>query len=226
MSFCALEEAFLGPANPAPPGLKKKHRRVKGGGGSSSIEGFVPAQLSGTPDPDRPALAAPQPQQELLTGPPTAPAATTDAVQLDDLFPMPGDTGDTDVWERAFTLDGSKLPGPVPTPRRDGSVPVDGQSTLWRQIPVPVSGPAAETLAPIPNDINRRLDALTRQLESLTAPAPIATTAELFLFIAIGLLVLLAIDTILRFAVAMATGRRGGGGGFRGGGFRGRRFWH
>jgi hypothetical protein len=130
---------------------------------------------------------------------------------------MPGDTGDADAWERAFTLDGSKLPGPA---RPDGSVSVAGQPTLWRQIPVPAV--STETLAPIPGDINARLDALTRQLEALTAPAPLATTAELFLFIAIGLLVLLAIDTIMRFAATMATGRaRGGGGGrwrWRGGG--------
>lgn len=218
MSFCSLEEAFTGPPNPiGGSGAKKKHRRPK----PAIMENFVPA-----PDPDRPAMAAPPPSGDLLKGAPAVggPVAT-DGVQLDDLFPMPGDTGDSDAWERAFTLEGSKIPGPA---RPDGSIPVGGQPTLWRQIPVPapasVMGSAAAlapALAPIPGDINARLDALTRQLEALTAPAPLATTAELFLFVAIGLLVLLAIDTILRFAATMATATakatRGGGGGWRGG---------
>jgi hypothetical protein len=80
------------------------------------------------------------------------------------------------------------------------------------------------------------LDVLTRQLENLTAPTQIQGTAELFLFVAIGLLLLLAIDTLLRFAVAAGTavlqsgGHIGGhiGGGRRGGFGRsgyGRRFF-
>jgi hypothetical protein len=73
----------------------------------------------------------------------------------------------------------------------------------------------------VPAELSARLDALTRQLESLTTPAPLQSTAELFLFVAIGLLVLLAIDTLLRFAVRMASGAvrmSGGGGGRRFGG--------
>ncbi|NCY21026.1 hypothetical protein EBX31_03600 [bacterium] len=209
MSFCALEEAFAGPPNPPANGAKKKHRRPK----PALMEGFVP-----TPEPDRPMMAAPPPAAEILKAPVPESGGgrvPADGVQLDDLFPMPGDTGDPDAWEKAFTLEGSKLPGPAP--RSDGSIPVGGQPTLWRQIPVPTVVPSAapvSTLAPIPGDINTRLDALTRQLEALTAPAPLATTAELFLFVAIGLLVLLAIDTILRFATTMATASatsRGGG---------------
>lgn len=176
-----------------------------------------------TPEPDRPMMAAPPPAAEILKAPVPEGGGRVpaDGVQLDDLFPMPGDTGDSDAWEKAFTLEGSKLPGPA---RPDGSIPVSGQPTLWRQIPVPTVVPSAapvSTLAPIPGDINARLDALTRQLEALTAPAPLATTAELFLFVAIGLLVLLAIDTILRFAATMATATARGGGGrwrWRGGG--------
>lgn len=221
MSFCALEEAFAGPPNP--PAAKKKHRRPK----PALMEGFVP-----TPDPDRPMMAAPPPAAEILKAPVPESGGggrmpvPADGVQLDDLFPMPGDTGDPDAWEKAFTLEGSKIPGPA---RPDGSIPVGGQPTLWRQIPVPATVPAAapaystSMLAPIPGDINTRLDALTRQLEALTAPAPLATTAELFLFVAIGLLVLLAIDTIMRFAATMATATaRGGGGRWRWRG--GRRF--
>jgi hypothetical protein len=94
--------------------------------------------------------------------------------------------------------------------RPNGSIPVDNKPTLWRQIPEPVTG-TTETLAAIPTEINQRLDSLTRQLESLTTPTPIQSTAELFLFVAIGLLLLLAIDTLLRFASSMAQRRQSGG---------------
>ena len=93
-------------------------------------------------------------------------------------------------------------------------------------------GTAGELASLAPAEVSARLDALTRQLESLTAPAPLQSTAELFLFVAIGLLILLAIDTLLRFAVRMASGAvrmsgggllRRGGGRFRfGGGYRSR----
>ena len=61
-------------------------------------------------------------------------------------------------------------------------------------------------------DFTQRLDKLTKQLDSLTGVGNVTMqgTAELFLFVAIGLLLLLAIDTLLRFAVHMvsATGKR------------------
>jgi hypothetical protein len=191
-------------------------------------------------DPDRQAQI--QPAGDDVLGPPGADGAggapavaagsvvvTPGGVKLDDLFPMPGETGDADEWEKAFTLPGSRMPPPAPS----GGVSVDGKSTLWRQIPVPsvappaplpaaVGGGGLEMAALAPAEVSARLDALTRQLESLTTPAPLQSTAELFLFVAIGLLVLLAIDTLLRFAVRMASGvvrashsggRRFGGGG-------------
>lgn len=233
----------------APPtGKPSKKHRVKG-----SREGFSTAVPSAAPsapmvDPDR--QAQPQPvQEDVLAGPPGsgggggAPATAaanvvvSDGVKLDDLFPLPGDTGDSDEWEKAFTLPGSRMPPPVA-----GGVSVDGKSTLWRKIPVPpvappaplpyggvLSGPGgatAELGSLAPTEVSARLDALTRQLESLTTPAPLQSTAELFLFVAIGLLVLLAIDTLLRFAVRMASGAvRMSGGGRRlrfGRGFRSR----
>jgi hypothetical protein len=72
-------------------------------------------------------------------------------------------------------------------------------------------------MAAIPSEVSQRLETLTRQLESLTTPSPMQGTAELFLFVAIGLLLLLAIDTLLRFAVSVAsatgaTGRKMMGG--------------
>jgi hypothetical protein len=58
-------------------------------------------------------------------------------------------------------------------------------------------------------DVHQRLDALTRQLDSLTSASPMQSTAELFLFIAIGLLFLLAIDTLLRCATSVALAAKG-----------------
>jgi hypothetical protein len=109
----------------------------------------------------------------------------------------------------------------------NGAVAVNGQSTLWRQIPEPVPANQPVVAAPVPSEINKRLDALTRQLESLTTPTPLQSTAELFLFVAIGLLILLAIDSLLRFASgSMRSGRVGrvvvGGGGR---GWRGHNRW-
>jgi hypothetical protein len=219
MAFCSLDEAFMGPVGAPPPvnrsgpndtkmPKKKKHR-----------ETFAPGPLSSTPDPDRPAVPPP-PANDILTGPPSGKAPAESGVNLEGLFPMPGETGEVEEWEKAFTLEGSRLP---PMTRPDGSVAVAGQPTLWRQIaapsPAPVSLPGmvtagAEKLAAVPSEINRQLENLTRQLESLTTPTPLQGTAELFLFVAIGLLILLAIDTMLRFAVSLSERRIMAGGAY------------
>lgn len=252
MSYCSLAEAFTGPAAGPPAGsaaakAQKRHKRAK--------EGFVPAALSGAPDPDRISVPLVPPTSELLQGPPSSSGQPAgDGVKLDDLFPLPGETGESEEWEKAFTLEGSRTPGPASAPgsasassgpasaaataaatawvRPDGSVPVAGKSTLWRQIPVP---PPVQELAPaygssamssLPSEITHRLDSLSRQLETLSAPSPMQSTAELFLFVAIGLLILLAVDTLLRFAVAIASKQFGGGRGRGGGrGFRFRSRW-
>jgi hypothetical protein len=82
-------------------------------------------------------------------------------------------------------------------------MPVADKPTLWREA-------AAVSAAPVPSsDIERRLDLLTKQIEALSTTNPMQSTAELFLFIAIGLLFLLGIDTLLRFSVAMSKTRTG-----------------
>lgn len=211
MNYCSLEEAFTGPQ--PPPKLPKK-KKMK--------EGFVPGPLSGHADPDRMAMPPP-PANDVLEGPPAS-SAPNDAVKLDDMFPLPGDTGEPEAWQKAFTLEGSRIPL-QPQMRHDGSVAVAGQPTLWRQIPVPAQAAAVEKMASFPTDINQKLESLTRQLETLTTPTPLQGTAELFLFVAIGLLMLLAIDTLLRFAVMIGKGsgaRKMSGGGWRVRGPRGR----
>ena len=236
-----MEEAFAGPMMPAGqvpllPGQKlPKKKRSKDG----LVENFAPAAIGGSHgDPDRQTTPLHPQTGEVLRGPSaeeqrphgggSAMRQLESGVQLQDFFPLPGDSADTEEWAKAFTLEPSANPG-IPVPRFS-PVSVQGKSNLWRQIPVPPAAPMpAETsvtdrLAAVPSDIGHRLDVLTRQLDSLTGSgaSPMQTTAELFLFVAIGLLLLLAIDTLLRFAASFA--RRGASrvarGGFRGGGRR------
>jgi hypothetical protein len=209
--FCSLEEAFTAPIM---PGKNKSSKKSK------NKEHSVPGPLSGSPDPDS---SVPEPM-----GPPPSSMAKTEAnaVALNDFFPLPGETAEPEEWAKAFTLEGSQMPQMM---RPDGSVPVGGKSTLWRKVPVPaafspsppstVGTPLTHSLTTsLPADIQSRLDALTKQLDSLTTATPMQSTAELFLFIAIGLLFLLAIDTLLRCATSIAlakNGHTGQKGGFR-----------
>jgi hypothetical protein len=210
-AFCSLDEAFIAP--------------IKAKGKKSRREHFVPGPLSGSPDQEAGSVQSQSQTQaqsvpDAMSSPqPTAAGSRPEAASaLSEFFPLPGETADSEEWTKAFTLAPSQMPGAM------GGVPVDGKSTLWRKVPT------AQALTPAPlittnmsplatNDIQRRLDALTRQLESLTSSAttPMQSTAELFLFIAIGLLLLLAIDTLLRCATSVAvaksvaTAQAGGG---------------
>ena len=211
--FCSLEEAFTAPIM---PGKNKSSKKSK------NKDGNVPGPLAGSPDPDS---SVPEPM-----GPPPSSMARTEenALALNDFFPLPGETAEPEEWAKAFTLEGSQMPQMI---RPDGSVPVGGKSTLWRKVPVPtgvspsspsssvIGTPITHSLTSLPTDIQSRLDALTKQLDSLTTATPMQSTAELFLFIAIGLLFLLAIDTLLRCATSVALAKTGQkGGGFRYGG--------
>jgi len=232
--FSDFNSAFDGPPNLPAGKIKRKHRSK----GDTSVENFVPGPLSGSPDPDRP-VPPMAPANDVLKSPQGSGGAgrLESGVALQDFFPLPGETADPEEWTKAFTLEGSQMPqlsAPIPRQmqRPDGSISVDGKSTLWRQIPAPaVIQPAAvvaDSMAGVPSEINHRLDLLTRQLDGLVTPTPLQSTAELFLFVAIGLLLLLAIDTLLRFATSLASAggprirggarswrSRGGGGGRR-----------
>ena len=147
-----------------------------------------------TKELDRPAQLPPS--NDVLTSPPTS--SRLEAASSTDFFPMQGSNAEPEAWQKAFLLGGDSG-APVPKP----NFSVQGQPTLWRSIQKPIeqiTTAVTETLAPIPDEINRRLDSLTQQLEALTTPTPMQNTAELFLFVAIGLLLLLAIDTLLRYA--------------------------
>jgi hypothetical protein len=220
--YCSMEEAFTGSVV-VPGQSKKKHRRREEGDKES-----VPPQLSGShapltgsPDLDRQVSRLPNP--EVLRGPSAEEQrnpAKLESTGMTDFFPLPGSSADSEEWAKAFTLAPSSGPG-VPAPRFDGSFPVDGRSTLWRSAspspaPMPAMVPSTIPVAPVSSDVSHRLDQLTRQLESLTTPTPLQSTAELFLFVAIGLLFLLAIDTLLRFVSGMMN-RSQSGGGYRGG---------
>ena len=210
--FCSLDEAFAGPVMP----VKKKK------------------------DKERRTDAPPDPRSQ--NGKPEASSSSS------NFFPLPGETADTEEWNKAFTLEGSDLPAPDNSPmkkpqapppaqlvepeewatsfqmgsRPDASSQVAGRSTLWRDAP-PAQLPPPSTIT---TDINNRLDELSRKLESFTSGSPMQSTAELFLFVAIGLVFLLAIDTLLRFAtnIALATVTVAKRGGYRSM-YGGRRTW-
>jgi len=194
---------------------KSKPRRER------TLEPFVPAPPTG--DPDRPAQRPDPSTSDLLQGPlpPVQGNGRLDPHQSPrnggELFPFPGETTEPEEWARAFTLEGSGFP---PVKSMGGAIPVDGQPTLWRQVPVPVGSQPVELSRESVAEIHRRLDKLTKQLEEMgvaTPWVPSSTNADLFLFVAIGLLFLLAIDTLLRFATARTVvtvkssgGRKGG----------------
>ena len=105
-------------------------------------------------------------------------------------------------------------------------------SALGSSLGADGGGPGSYTHIPsaVPADINQRLDTLTKQLEALTTVTPMQSTAELFLFIAIGLIFLLAMDTLLRCATNVALSKAGvvtqsGGGRGSGGRFVSRRWF-
>lgn len=226
-AFCSLDDAFAGPVMPQ----KKKKSRTGSGSGREgpTIEGFVPAPLENTSamvDPDR--LVQKTPPVEVLTGPASEGRVDANMVGA-DFFPLPGGTANAEEWQKAFMLEPTQIAGLSAGYGSRASLPsmpsssVSGKPTLWRDIPASSEAPAIKTAHTGGNttdaSISQRLDTLTRQLEALTAPTPLQSTAELFLFVAIGLLLLLAIDTLLRFATAIAKSRSapqvGGGGGWR-----------
>ncbi len=191
------------------PGKKPKKERKEQP--AALAEGFVPNQLPASVDPDRPA-ARPGPVPSAMQGA-AGSGARLEADGSQEFFPLPGETAAPEEWAKAFMLEPSQAAVVAPPTRFRGPsaireavtapVPVNGLPTLWRD--------AAAVVAPVTSDISVRLDTLTKQLESLTAPTPMQSTAELFLFVAVGLLILLAIDSILRFATAMVTRKQHGG---------------
>lgn len=213
--FASLEEAFQGDVV-MQPGEKSKKKKSK----ERQFETFTPMPLQSSPDPDRPAAIAALPPP--LKGPVQAQVVKLESQgATHDLFPLPGNTAEPEEWQRAFMLgDSGAAAGVAPVPPRyvrpNGAVAVDGQSTLWRNLPAPApiaeAAPMSGSGGAVPADISARLDQLTRQLESLTTGTPMQSTAELFLFVAIGLLLLLAVDTLLRFSASLTKRKQMGGG--------------
>ena len=230
MSYCAIEEAFA----PLVPGgaTSKKQKKMRSvivpsAPAGSDAEVVATSMSEPTPkapvDPDRPA-ERPEPSNDVLTsrGQGQGQSSRLEAAGSSDFFPMQSDN-EPEAWQKAFLLNDIQVPKPT--------FSVQGKPTLWRSIPKPVAAATGDSfssaasstfssvivnplghgpseLAPIPDEISRRLDSLTRQLDSLVTPTPMQGTAELFLFVAIGLLLLLAIDTLLRYATATATSLR------------------
>ena len=210
MSYCAIEEAFA----PLVPGgtTSKKQKKMRSvivpsAPAGSDAEVIATSMVEPTPkavDPDRLA-ERPEPANDVLAGPGQGSQSRLEAAGSSDFFPMQSDGGEPEAWQKAFLLNDIQVPKPT--------FSVQGKPTLWRSIQKPfvaageavaaTSSSVVNALAPVPDEISRRLDSLTRQLDSLVTPTPMQGTAELFLFVAIGLLLLLAIDTLLRYATTL-----------------------
>jgi hypothetical protein len=212
--YCSIDDAFNGPMLPPGATTMKKKKKTK--------ESMVGTQVPGEPDrfaekppPSNDVLESPQAAPHLLSKPL---AHSTD----DSYFPLPGDTATPEAWQKAFMLepDWTKLQNVQdPAYLPDGTIKVDGQSTLWKQIPsyTPTSHPKTveDPFKRYP-DIQKRLDEITQQMEALSIPSHLQSTAELFLFVAIGLVLLLAIDILLKYATVMALRSNPMKGGYRG----------
>jgi len=161
----------------------------------------------------------------MQSAPPTSSGNRLQATNdVDAGFPLPGESADGEAWTRAFTLEPSQAAAlTLQAPQWQAAGVVSGSPTLWREA-APTKAESGESKSQM--DFVQRLDRLTKQLDSLTgvSGSTMQGTAELFLFVAIGLLLLLAIDTLLRFAVHMVSsvGKRrirglqtGGGGNSR-----------
>jgi len=211
--YCSIDDAFNGPTIP-PPGATKKKKKTKDG--AQAI--FVPGE------PDRFA-EKPTPQNDILESPQSLSQQSQQLQHTnqlrpsteDQFFPLPGDTATPEAWQKAFMLepDWTKTHSLTNSSQRpDGTVPVDGQPTLWKHIPsyIPPSSTMQmqqsqqqqQNVSKGYPDLQKRLDDITQQIEALTIPTHLQSTAELFLFVAIGLVLLLAIDILLKYATVMA----------------------
>lgn len=213
MSYCAIEDAFTPLVAPGAPSSKKSKKSrmvpVPTAPSNSDQETKEVAFAEPQQDIDRQVPRLP-PANDILSSPASNSRLDSMESSSSNFFPMQGNNAEPEAWQKAFLL------GDMSSSVQKPSFPVDGQPTLWRSIPKPVAAaiPAAtealflESSVQAPDELSRRLDSLTRQLNSLTSPTPMQSTAELFLFVAIGLLLLLAIDTLLRYATAANAASR------------------
>ena len=163
-----------------------------------------------------PSLLAPQ-QPNIPPPMGAPPAAITpaggrlQATDNDAGFPLTGESADGEAWTKAFTLEPSMHAASTLAPPPWS---VQGAPTLWREAAAfpafpatAVHPPSQIQAAPMNMDFTQRLDRLTKQLDALTGGSnSMNGTAELFLFVAVGLILLLAIDTLMRFAVHLVGG--------------------
>lgn len=206
--FCSLEEAFSGPEAPVKEKDKKKRRHAM-----EQTSAVAAAAAASTTTGSPSLLAPPQPNIPPPMGAP--PAAITpaggrlQATDNDAGFPLPGESADGEEWTKAFTLEPSMHAASTLAPPPWS---VQGAPTLWREAAAAfpataVHPPSQIQAAPMNMDFTQRLDRLTKQLDALTGGSnSMNGTAELFLFVAVGLILLLAIDTLLRFAVHLVGG--------------------
>jgi len=246
MSYASLEEAFPSvnteaaskngswiPGQLQENGIQKKNKNKK----RSSRNIVEPAVI----EPDRPGVRPPA-DVELLRGSPNENVKSTSLSNYlvaaddpsEDYFPYPlgSDSEKSDYmlspdWTKQIFSKGighhSETPIAPPTP-------VDGYSTLWKNIPNPMLDDYEQnkrtdaTDVSVQDDLRDKVDRILQRLDSQEYKLSSArdTFSEILLFIFLGVIIILLLDLFFRsqqYAIAhmLTTSMRQTGGAMRGG---------
>ena len=250
MSYASLEEAFPlineGPATSVlgmqGPPVKKSKKSKK-----SSRDRPEPLIV----EPDRPAERPPT-DVDVLLGTTAQNTRTSSASNYlvaapdpaEDYFPYPlGADDDSNAfmlqpdWAAQFALS-KGIKRYSETPVAPSATPIDGYSTLWRNVPDPKYGLAKDSGTPrrdatnavgIEDDLREKVDKILERLDSREYKTTERDTfSEILLFILLGVAIILLLDLFFRsqqFALAhlltssmyrsKQTGGGGGGGGMK-----------
>lgn len=208
MSYASLDEAF--PSISEGPPVKKSKKSKKG---------IRPEPL--IIEPDRPAERPPA-DVEILKGTVAENTRTSSASNYlvaapdpaEDYFPYPlGSDSDTGAfmlkpdWASQFALK-MGVKHQAETPAAPAVTPVDGYSTLWRNVPDPKFGLASDSgsssrgatnAVGIEDDIREKVDKILKRLDSQEYKTVERDTfSEILLFILLGVAIILLLDLFLR----------------------------
>jgi hypothetical protein len=227
MSYASLDEAFPAFNEGAPTKKQKKTKKF--------LSQPPPEPL--VVEPDRPGARPPK-DVEVLHNKPDENTKTTSASNFlvaapdpaEDYFPYPlGSDTDTNAfmlqpdWSTQFAIKSST--GNVAETPIAPATPVDGYSTLWRNIPDPQFGEGdlrkkGVNGVAIDSELREKIDKIIARLDSheYTSDSPRDTFSEILLFIFFGVLIILILDLFFRSqqnalfsAFSMSMKQRGGG---------------
>jgi len=229
MSYASLDEAFPSISEGATSGqipTKKSKKSKKGSrpdygiGGRIGPQGTVPEPL--IVEPDRPAERPPV-DVPVLGGTPAENTRTTSQSNYlvaapdpaEDYFPYPlGADNDTNAfmlqpdWAAQFALN-KGIKRNSETPIAPSVTPVDGYSTLWRNVPDPKYGAASDSgraskdttnAIGIEDDLREKIDKILDRLDTheYKVQGERDAFSEILLFILLGVAIILLLDLFFR----------------------------